>query len=110
MKIKTVAHGFLGAEAFDREVNEALATGWQVVRREVIPGGPLDSNKLYAELVMPDPAPEPEAIDPFQAMRTIKDACLANAGPCGDCPMAYWCWKLKQGGDPSDWELPEVEG
>ena len=54
-----------------------------------------------------------EAVDPIQALRQVQEFCHSiPAEKCnaGDCPLRYWCAALKGGGDPTDWELPEVEG
>ena len=110
MKIKTIWTKKISD--FDDRVNYALAEGYQLLRREVIPTpDDLDKSVLYAELVLPDPAPEPEpeAIDGIHALHIVKAACLAHTGPCNDCPMTDWCEQLQHGGDPTDWELPEVE-
>lgn len=114
MKIKTIRWKLDHAEDFDAELNQALADGYQLVRRDIVPGFRLDGgsflhNMLYAELVLPDPLPAPAAIDPFEALHAIKAACLNHKGPCNDCPITDWCAQLCKGGDPTDWELPEVD-
>lgn len=37
LEIKTIAHPATEREEFDAEVNEALAEGWELVRRDIIP-------------------------------------------------------------------------
>lgn len=107
MKIKTITGS--GPYTFDEAVNKAIANGYQLVRRDVLVSTvkPEDSI-LYAELVLPEPAPEPETIDPFQALHIVKAACLAHKEPCNACPMIDWCRQLDNCNDPTDWELPEV--
>ena len=109
MKVKTIWRE--NPRTFDKEVNEEMEKGYQLVRRDIL----VDTNCMgdsvfYAELVLPDPAPEPEPveIDGIQALHIVKAACLAHKGPCNDCPMTDWCEQLQIGGDPTDWELPEV--
>ena len=116
MKIKTIRTRLDNVEEFDKQLNEALENGYQLAHRGLVPGFRLDGgrylhNMLYAELVLPDPAPdpEPETIDPFQALHIVKAACLAHKEPCNACPMIDWCRQLDNCNDPTDWELPEVE-
>ena len=110
MKIKTIWRK--NPRSFDEEVNEEIEKGYQLVRREVL----VDTNCLgdsvfYAELIKQDPAPDPEPVERYaiQALHIVKDACLSHQGPCNDCPMTEWCERLAYGGDPTDWELPELE-
>lgn len=37
LEIKTIAHPATEREEFDAEVNKALAEGWELVRRDIIP-------------------------------------------------------------------------
>ena len=109
MKIMTIVRR--DPASFDEYVNAAISKGYQLEHRAV-----LQTNREeilhYAQLVLPDPAPdpEPEAIDGIQALHIVKAACLAHKGPCNDCPMTNWCERLQHGGDPTDWVLPELEG
>lgn len=119
MKIKTIRNRLDNAQDFDQELNTALADGYQLVRRDVIPGFRLDGgnylhNMLYAELVQLDPEPDPEAqpLDPMDAVYAIKATC--DAMPLKDCqggrcPLYVWCCQLEGGRDPSDWDLPKKE-
>ena len=51
LEIKTIIEAVKDAPQFDRAVNDALADGWALVRRDVIPAGLPDSPRLlYAEL------------------------------------------------------------
>lgn len=100
MKIKTIKR--TDADAFDRDVNAALAEGYQLHRRFVISTGYL------AELVKHDP---PAQQDPFEALHAVKDYCQnVPTGACAteQCELFYWCQQLRAGGDPTDWILPEV--
>jgi hypothetical protein len=107
MKIKTISSDLKWVGDFDNKVNEAMDAGWQLVRREVIPGGPLDSNKLYAELVLPDtPAP----FDPALALHQVQTFCHSvDQNDCGTdrCPLNGWCQRLRDCADPTDWDLSE---
>ena len=108
MKIKTIWTAKL--TRFDDDVNNAMAEGYQLVRRDVlVDTNCLNDSVLYAELIQPDPEPEPEPvqIDWIKALHIVKAACLAHKGPCNDCPMTNWCDQLQSGGDPTDWKLPE---
>lgn len=109
MKIKTIVKA--GPDTFDESVNTALEAGYQLKHRGLLPPNERGVVAHYAQLVLPDPAPEhePVEIDGIQALHIVKAACLAHKGPCNDCPMTDWCEQLQSGGDPTDWELPEVE-
>lgn len=54
LEIKTIAHPATEREEFDAEVNKALAEGWELIRRDIIP--PYEGSTyvweriLYAEL------------------------------------------------------------
>lgn len=62
IQIKTIWERADFAEEFDARVNESIADGWELARREVIPGstnaGLILHNMFYAELVKET---EPEA-------------------------------------------------
>ena len=113
MKIKTIRWKLDYAEQFDEELNQALADGYQLVRREIVPGFRLDGgsylhNMLYAELVLPDPPAEPETIDPLDLLRQVRAVCLSQSVEdcqASKCPLAAWCEQLREGGDPTDWDL-----
>lgn len=119
MKIKTIARNFDHVNEFDRKVNEALAEGWHLVKREVIPGVSDNSENgrrlLYAELAQLDPVPEvaePQPMDPLDAVRVIK-ATRKGVPPkdchADRCPLSAWCQKMPDGYDPVDWDIPEKE-
>ena len=44
LEIKTIMEELHNPDEFDRRVNDALAEGWELVRRDILP------NMLYAEL------------------------------------------------------------
>lgn len=51
LEIKTIIEAVKNSTQFDRKVNEELAAGWELVRRDIIPAGLPDSPRLlYAEL------------------------------------------------------------
>ena len=113
MKIKTITRNFEWVDEFDQLVNEALAEGWHLTKREVIPGvaGVNHSRRLlYAELVQldPEPAPEAQPLDPIEALHTVREFCI-GVDKCINCPLVDWCSELRKGGDPTDWEIPEKE-
>ena len=64
LEIKTIAERVENLEDFDKQVNEALAEGWELVRREVLP--PYEGaihwwpRALYAELERIVEEPEEE--------------------------------------------------
>lgn len=111
MKIKTIIRNFDWIEEFDQLVNEALAEGWRLVKREVLPSGVSQiSNRrlLYAELVRldPEPAPEAQPLDPVEALRTVQEFCDSNK--CESCRLHDFCTRhLAYNEGPADWDLPE---
>ena len=118
MKIKTMTKKISpeGLAEFDRELNNALAEGWRLVKREVLPGVNLGhcyfAPSLYAELALLDPEPEapaePETVGPVEALHIVKEFCR-TVEKCIDCPLVNWCKDLQKGGDPTDWKIPEKE-
>lgn len=51
LEIKTIIETIGDAPLFDREVNEAITNGWELVRRDIIPAqSPERHVLLYAEL------------------------------------------------------------
>lgn len=118
MRIKTVKYRLDDAEIFDEEVNGALAEGYQLVRQNLVRGFRLDGgnfvhNMLFAELVLPDPVPEPEQPDLLEALHTIRDHCAAMPTErclTPDCPLSPWCDLYTADGiSPMDWVIPEKE-
>ena len=86
MEIKTVVESHSWPGAFDEKVNEALADGWHLVRRDVLPG----SDRFYAELVKLDPPAEAEEPDLLDCARAIKAECDSHSS-CRDCPLDGIC-------------------
>lgn len=113
MKIKTITGRLNYPDDFDREVNDAQEEGWRLVKREVLPGTPGNPNSprlLYAEMVQLDPEPVPEAqpVDPFDALRQLRDFCEGMA--CVNCPLHDWCPRhLPHNEGPADWDIPGEE-
>lgn len=108
MKIKTIVHDY--PCRFDDLVNQALEEGYLMEERGVLPVGGDGAIYHYARLVRLDPEPGPGQIDPIQALHQIKEICEAVTDSCDNCPIKDWCFgPLKNGDDPTDWELPEVE-
>jgi hypothetical protein len=109
MKIKTICRNFDWVEEFDKLVNEAVAEGWYLTKREVIPGvAGVNTNSrrlLYAELVQLDPEPESEALDPIEALNVVRAFC--NDNKCKGCLLEDFCARhLLDNEGPVDWVLP----
>ena len=115
MKIKTIVVNTHDADIFDNLVNTQLANGYQLLRRDIIPGFPLDGgeyvyHKMYAELVLPDPPAEQETFDPALALHRVQTFCHSvDQNDCGTdrCPLNGWCQRLRDCADPTDWDLSE---
>lgn len=106
MKILTVIADTV--EDFDAQVNEALEKGYLLGRRGPAQVG--HSVALYAELVQLDPEPAPET-GPIQALHQVREFCNSvHPHDCGTdrCPLNAWCMQLRHGGDPTDWDLPDL--
>ena len=108
MKIKTL----LGPapSGFDEFVNDLLAEGWKLARREVLTQSV--PYMLYAELVKLDEADmETQDAEPVtwqEAAQVLRDECEGAAGCDSRCPMHDWCQKnLPDGPCPSEWDDPE---
>jgi hypothetical protein len=110
MKIKTIWD--TRPDRFDERVNLYLEEGWLLGKREVIPDTrDLVNSVLYAELAMLDPVPEvdePQPLDPFEALHTVREFCDTNQ--CEGCQLAEFCARhLPRNEGPADWELPGEE-
>ena len=110
MQIKTILKIDAEAVEFDVEVNAALAEGWRLTRREVLPGEQYTETiygrrMLYAELVKMDPRPEQSTIDPLEAVQVLARACEA-APHCEpeECPLYGWCTNMGDDPVPKDWK------
>lgn len=106
MEIRTVMH--YNPVDFDQQVNEALADGFTLERRDLV-FSTTGAGHHFAQLTKKDPEPEPVPADPIDLVRAIREVCLATDGDdCGTdrCPLNAWCEQLRAGGDPTDWILP----
>lgn len=110
MKIKTVVR--ILPTDFDERVNELLEEGYILEHRGLLPPDGSGLPAHYAQLVLLDPPAEPEAFDPFKALRQVQEFCLSiPMHTCREnCPLFPWCEQLGEAVDPTDWELPEVGG
>ena len=100
MKIKTVINQ--SAAEFDKEVNAAIAEGYELTARlSTRPEG------FIAELVLQDPHAAPEIVNPYQALHLIKAICVETPD-CDHCVVSNWCHKYAGETDPCCWELPGV--
>lgn len=103
MEIKTISYNLDEAEAFDKEVNTALADGWHLADRKLAqtPAGYKDY--LYAELVKL-PKVEAEPVTWQEAMQVLRKECDSHAS-CMDCPATDACNHYP----PNGWELGLLE-
>lgn len=109
MKIKTIVRH--SPADFDSEVNEYLEKGYILGQRGTMPPD-VRGTAHYAQMVLLDPPAEPETPDPIEALHDVVDYCHSvPAGECSTdkCRLFYWCQQLRAGGDPTDWDLPEVD-
>lgn len=109
MEIKTIYKQMDLRREFDEEVNQALAAGWRLTRRDVLDGRPLPDNVfmhrgLYAELVKLDPPQVQEAPDIMAAVRLIQGTCLQFES-CKDCPL----WDICENEPPHKWDPVDEE-
>lgn len=115
MKIKTILMPTNNAEAFDDAVNMLLVEGWNLVKREVLPGMNYNADNwarraLYAELVLPepDPVPEDQPLNPIDGLKALQNFCFHSS--CEGCLLADWCNDhLPRNEGPADWEIPRRE-
>ena len=103
MKIKTIVHEH--PDTFDQSVNEYLDKGYELTRREILtpPTAGHGPAAHYAQLTKQD---EPEAPDPWDALRALKALCLSvptEACERAECPIYDFCNKQFK-------ELPEGWG
>lgn len=101
LEIKTIMHSVTYLTKFDEDVNQALADGWELVRRDILPAGEGPSRywerTLYAELereVEPEEEPEDDSTaewelvrDPAYPFRCSKCSCKSdeNVKTCPGC-------------------------
>lgn len=113
MKIKTVWTA--DTVGFDNQVNQALENGYLLVKRELVPARQIDDTVYYAELILPDEPeelePQEDQLSPLGALHVIQDTCFGtNDKDClYNCPLRPWCNQLRDGGDPTDWDLSQLE-
>ena len=115
MEIKTITYALHCAEDFDYHVNQAVAEGWLLTKREPLAYGSNGRNlvALYAELVkVPPTAEQPPAISPLEALRMIRQTCEAQTSETcdnGSCPLHEWCTDRGNSivGSPAEWYIPE---
>lgn len=113
MEIKTVWTPVISK--FDSYVNDAMADGWKLIKREVL----VDQNNLtnsvfYAELVKLSeadelsPTPEPPTWE--EAVEVLTGMCKTRAS-CADCPAIKWCnAAITEGAlSPAEWPDPYEE-
>lgn len=113
MEIKTItAPRSDGASWFDEKVNEALAAGFQLVRRDMLPGGSFGGTTYqpayYAEMVKLDEPEEPETGDDVtkatHALQALREFCIRQP-ICNGCPLENFCPKhLANNEGPADWD------
>ena len=107
MKIKTIVHDNPGE--FDNQVNRMLGKGYILGERRTISL----QTKLahYAQMVQldePEELPEPQPLDPFEALRQLQEFCDSNQ--CEGCQLYDFCTRhLPKNEGPADWELPGEE-
>ena len=123
MKIKTVCKKISsdGLTAFDEEVNELLSSGWQLAKREVLPGYNLGDVYFapcyYAELVKLDEADmaadlaelrEAEPVTWQEAVEVLRETCRTAEDCTKDgCPAFDWCQKnVKDDAPFINWSEP----
>lgn len=115
MKIKTICNE--SPAAFDRAVNDWLSDGW-VLKHYEVRSSSRGGSMFHALLVLPDPpaevaAPALEPMDPFDALRSLKDICEGVSGDdceTDKCPLWSWCKQLPGNTSPHRWGLPEKGG
>lgn len=121
MKIKTVCKKVSaeGTALFDQEVNELLADGWRLSKRDLIPGYDLGDGAYFvpshcAELVKLDEAdmePQEDVLVTWQEAVTALYLTCKTANDCseGGCPMFEWCQDNipETVPAPKYWSVPE---
>lgn len=86
LEIKTIRINIGYPDDFDQEVNAAIADGWELVRREVIPAHSADQvTYLYAELERDVEEPEEEDEDDDDTARWLITRNPAAPYRCSSC-------------------------
>ncbi len=85
LEIKTITENT--PHRFDREVNEALAEGWELVRRECFITGADRATTFYAELerIAEEPEEDPEDDDSSDTARWVLARDPRNPYRCSAC-------------------------
>lgn len=84
LEIKTIFTKVDDCAKFDKQVNEALADGWELVRRDIIPPRIPDRyTLLYAELERMIEAEEPEDVRPAEWVVTRNPSAPYRCNVCG---------------------------
>ena len=112
MEIRTiVVPRGLGSKIFDEQVNDALKKGFQLTRRDIVPGFVVGSTTLepayYAELVKPDEPPQKDGVmNVLDALNVVREFC--DDHQCDDkCLLNEFCERhLAESEGPTDWVLP----
>lgn len=111
MEIKTVWEA--NTPRFDKLVNDAIADGWQLAKREVmLRPTKFDDTRFYAELVKPDQPTEPEPMDleDYIAALSVLEHVCKTAESCDEngCPLYPICSTQWTKDAPINW--PHLEG
>ncbi len=120
MKIRTVIMNTDNTMKFDDCVNDLIADGWVLTRRDILPGMQYNATNWarrahYAELVQPDPLPEPDpvaACDPFDLLRQLRAFCdevPKVTCECGECPLSFICADMAMGKAIDELNVPTEE-
>lgn len=111
MKIKTIWD--VAQCKFDEAVNAALAEGYVLARRDIVPDrNDLDNTAFYAELVLLDPTPETDPVaggDPFDLLRQLREFCDSipkKTCQNGECPLSFICADMAAGRAIDELNIP----
>lgn len=111
MEVKTITSARSeGPAAFDKQINEALEEGFQLVKRGMLPAvavaGVHYHPQYYAEMVKLDGQKGGEFQNVLGALKIVQSFC--NGHMCGDsCPLDSFCAKHFENDGPTDWEIPD---
>lgn len=93
IQIKTIADALPDREAFDKKVNEAIADGWRLARRELIQHShvPGKADYLYAELVKETITEAERCCDNCKHLD-----CPCTEEPCSSCGDTANKWEAAE--------------